>query len=542
MSNLGDNGVDQGGDWLSPDDPHEQSADIARLTASELSAAFERGELRSVEVVEQLIGRIEALDASGMELKSVLEIAPDALEQAAFLDAERQAGRIKGPLHGIPVLLKDNIDTVAPLHTTAGSTIFGDSSPGRDAGLVEALRAAGALVLGKTNLSEWANFRGRPSSSGWSAVGGQTRNPHALDRTPGGSSAGSGAAVAARLAPFAVGTETDGSILCPSAVNGIAGLKPTVGLVSRTGVVPISSSQDTAGPMARSVEDLALLLEAMSRAVDDGEDPAALSSRRPKGLKTHYCSLLGDGSLAGLRVGVPRQSPFFDYHPPTDRAFEAVIEALKETGAEVVDSMAAPSEPLNSGKDEMLVMSHEFAVGLDQYFARRAAMAEDPSGLPSSIEDLLEHIGSDPAERLDVFGCELIERAVATKREDDSEYKRAVAENKARARKGLDSFFSGEEGVDLLAVPAMPPAWLIDHVVGDQVSGAGWSPSAVAGYPSATLPHGRIGGLPVGLALLGPAWSEASLLRAMFALERCLGHDRSRPVPAFAESVSLRAP
>jgi amidase len=541
VSNLGDNGVDQQGEGLSFDDPHEQSAGVANLTASELAAAFERGELRSVEVAETLIGRIEALDASGMELHSVLEIAPDALEQAASLDAERQAGRIRGPLHGIPVLLKDNIDTVAPLHTTAGSTIFGTNSPGRDAPLVEVLRAAGALVLGKTNLSEWANFRGRPSSSGWSAAGGQTRNPHALDRTPGGSSAGSGAGVAARLSPMAVGTETDGSVLCPSAANGIAGLKPTVGLVSRTGIVPISSSQDTAGPMARSVEDLALLLEAMSRAVDDGEDPAALVSRRPKGLKTHYCSLLGDGSLEGVRVGVPRQSSFFDYHPPTDRAFEAVIEALKETGAEVVDSLKAPSDPLVSGKDEMLVMAHEFAVGLEQYFARRAATPTDPSELPGTIEDLLEHIASDPAERLDVFGCELIERAAATKKQDASEYKRAVAENKARARKGLDGFFSGDEGVDLLAVPAMPPAWLIDHVVGDQVPGSGWSPSAVAGYPSATLPYGRIGGLPVGVALLGPAWSEASLLRAMFALERCLGPALSRPVPAFAESVSLRA-
>lgn len=531
-----------GDDGLGPDeqsgveDPHAQSAGVASLTGAELARAFEAGELTSVEAAEQLIGRIEALDASGLALRSVLEVAPDVLEEAARLDAERQAGLSRGRLHGVPVLVKDNVDTAAPLHTTAGSTIFGEGSPARDATIVQALRQAGALVLGKTNLSEWANFRGRPSSSGWSAAGGQTRNPHALDRSPGGSSAGSGAAVSGRLAPMAIGTETDGSILCPAAACGIAGLKPTVGLVSRTGIVPISTSQDTAGPMARSAEDLALLLEVLTRAVDDGEDEAARAARRPKEMRTDYTALLGDGNLAGLRVGILGSPGFQDYHPPTDRAFRTAVEALGATGAEVVEPLAHPSEPFHSAEEEHTVLCYEFALGLEAYFARRSAGREDG---PRTVADLLAHLKSDPAERYDLFGVELVEQAVEAKRSGREAYETA-RQNNERARVALDGLFGGPDGVDVVAVPAMPPAWLIDHVVGDQVAGAGWSASAVAAYPSATLPYGRIGGLPVGVALLGPAWSEATLLRVMFALERCLGPAATSPVPAFAESVSIR--
>lgn len=533
-------GAAGGEEHLAGEDPHSHSSAVAALSAPELAKAFGEGELTSVEVAEQLIGRIEALDASGIGLRSVLEVAPDALEEAARLDAERQQGRLRGPLHGVPVLLKDNIDTVAPLHTTAGSTAFGESTPQRDAPLVSALRQAGALLLGKANLSEFAKFRSRPSASGWSAVGGQTRNPHALDRTPGGSSAGSAAAVAARLAPLSVGTETDGSILCPAAACGVAGLKPTVGLVSRSGIVPISSSQDTAGPMARSVEELALLLEVLARASHDG-DEAARPGRRPKGLKTNYVSLLGDGGLSGVRVGVLRQGGYFDYHPPTDRVFEGVLAALSESGAQVVDPLEGPGDRMVSGEDEMAVLTYEFCRGIEGYLARRAAADPEASGLPRTIEDLLSHLESDPAERCDLFGVELIAQSAATKGDDGTRYRAAHEANLRRARSdGLDRLFGGERPVDVVAVPAMSPPWLIDHVLGDSPHGSGWSPAAVAGYPSATLPMGMVGGLPVGVALWGAPWSEATLLRVMFALERCFGPSVTRPVPAFAGSVSLR--
>lgn len=521
---------------MASDDPHSKSYAVASLTAGEMARMLERGEVTSVEVTEQLIGRIEAIDRSGPRLRSVLEVAPDALEAAHALDREREQGRARGPLHGIPVLVKDNIDTAAPLHTTGGSLCLAGSSPSHDAPVVEALRAAGAVVLGKTNLSEWANFRGAPSSSGWSAVGGQTLNPHVLDRTPGGSSSGSASAVAARLVPLAVGTETDGSILCPSSACGIAGLKPTVGLVSRTGIVPISHSQDTAGPMGRSVEDVAMLLEALARAVDDGRDALAVSSRRPARHEGRYLSLLGDGNLAGTRVGVLREGGYFGYHGPTDKVFETCLSALRSAGATVLDPLPPPERPLLSNEDEMIVLTHEFRSNAEAYFAARSSAGEQ--GLPRTLADVIVHLEATPGERRDLFGAELLELSAGTAGTDAPEYKEALERNQQRARQGLDALF---EQVDVVAVPAMPPAWVIDHVIGDEYLGAGWSPAAVAGYPSAALPIGDIGGLPVAAALWAPQWSEATVLRVMFALERELGRAVTSPEPAFAQSVSLRA-
>ncbi len=520
-------------------DPHGASAEAASRSASETARLLTAGETTSVELVTDLLERIEAVDVAGPGLSAVLEVSPDALEAAARSDAERAAGRLRGPLHGIPVLLKDNIDTVAPSHTTAGSLVFGASCPGADATLVTALRQAGAVVLGKANLSEWANFRGRPSSSGWSAAGGQTRNPHALDRTPGGSSAGSASAVAARLAPLAVGTETDGSILCPAAVCGVAGLKPTVGLVSRTGIVPIASSQDTAGPMARSAEDLALLLEVLAAATDDGEDDLARSSRRPGGHSTHYLALLGDGHLGGLRVGVLRGDGFTQYHPPTDRVFEQAVAALSAVGAAVVDPIPSAPETYVSGGDELVVLLHEFRLTMERYLERRGRLAGGAGDVPRSLDDILAHIHKTPEERLDVFGADLIEEAAGTAGADPARYEAAREANWRRSRTdGLDRLFAE---VDVVVTPATTPAWLIDHVIGDAHVGAGWSPPAVAGYPSATLPVGAVGGLPVGIALWGPPWSEALLLRVMFALEKALGPAVTSPAPSFAPSVGLRA-
>ncbi|MHB1987323.1 MAG: amidase [Acidimicrobiales bacterium] len=531
------------------EDPHPKSEAVASLSACEMARELGSGSISSVEIAEELLGRWEAIDTSGPHLRSVIEIAPDVLETAAALDAERRSGRSRGPLHGVPVLVKDNIDTVFPLHTTGGSLVFGNSSPASDAHLVRAMRDAGMFVLGKTNLSEWANFRGQRSSSGWSAAGGQTRNPHALDRTPGGSSAGSGSGVAARLAPLAIGTETDGSILCPSAACGVAGLKPTVGLVSRTGIIPISSSQDTAGPMARTTEDLALLLEVLARAVGDGEDPQAVLERRPPGHQSHYLALLGDGNLAGLRLGVLREGGYFGYHPATDKVFETMLEALSGTGAEVVDPLEPPGAPMVSGEAELVVLAHEFRARVEAYFERRAASVGSPgiggpsaTALPRTLEDVIAHAEAEPEERLDLFGIELITKAASSGGLDSPVYLAALEKNRRSARtEGLDKLFTkSDRSVDAFLVPAMPPAWLIDHVVGDAYVGSGWSPAAVAGYPSATLPMGKVGGLPVGVAICGPPWSEATLLRVMFALERALGTEITRPLPHFVDSLSWR--
>ncbi|HVC15420.1 MAG TPA: amidase family protein [Acidimicrobiales bacterium] len=528
-------GAERGG---VPRDPHPASADIAALDATALSGLFDAGELTAAGVVEQLVARIEVIDGGGAGTHAVIELAPDALEVAATLDAERRAGRRRGPLHGVPVLVKDNVDTVAPLHTSAGSLVFGASSPATDATLVKVLREAGAIVIGKANLSEWANFRSEMSSSGWSARGGQTRNPHALDRSPGGSSAGSGAAVAARLVPLAVGTETDGSILCPAAACGVAGLKPTLGLVSRTGIVPIAATQDTAGPLARSVRDLGLLLGVLADAVDDGEDAAARRAGRPAGFDPAAWAQQGADGIAGLRIGVVRDGGYAGYHRPTDEAFGVALDALREVGAEIVDPVEGLGPPSTWEEDELTVLLYEFRAGMEAYLGRRADATPGHPDLPRTLADILDHAGREPRERADRFDTELIARAAATDGLGADLYLAALDRIKRATRTdGLDTVFAA--GVDLVAVPAMSPAWPIDHVLGDHVAGAGWSPAAVAGYPSAALPVGTVGGLPVSIALLGPPWSEPLLLGALAALESALGSAITAPVPAFVGSLSL---
>ena len=519
-------------------DAHPASAEIAGLGATELSALLEAGELTSAQVVERLIARIEALDGGANGLRAVLELAPDAQEVATTRDKERRAGTVRGPLHGIPVLVKDNIDTIAPLHCSAGSLVFGGSSPAANAPLVRVLYDAGAVVIGKANLSEWANFRSSRSSSGWSALGGQTRNPHALDRSPGGSSSGSGAAVAARLVPLAIGTETDGSILCPSAACGVAGLKPTLGLVSRSGIVPVAASQDTAGPIARTGRDLGLLLSVLVHAVDDGADDTATRARRPAGYDTSALARPGAGSLGGLRVGVVRDGGYAGYHPPTDKVFGAALDVLSDAGAQLIDPLDGLPPSSAWEEDELTVLLHEFRAGMEAYLGRRADAAPAHAHLPRTLHDVLAHAKSEPRERTELFDTDLIGRAAATGGLGSGEYRAALQRiKKATRQDGLDKLFA--TGVDVLALPAMHPAWPIDHLLGDHVAGAGWSPSAVAGYPSATLPVGAVGGLPVGIALLGPAWSEPLLLRVLIALERSLGTAVTAPVPRFARSLSV---
>lgn len=509
-------------------DPHEASAQFARLGAGELSRLLAAGTTTSAEATAALLERVEAIDRSGPQLRCVLRLNDRAVEEAAALDAERRLGHVRSPLHGVPVLVKDNIDTVR-LGATAGSMALDGAPPATDARLVTQLREAGMVILGKTNLSEWANFRGRPSSSGWSGLGNQTRNPFALNRSPGGSSAGSGAGVAAGLAPLAVGTETDGSILCPAAACGVVGLKPTVGLVSRTGIIPISVSQDTAGPMARRVVDVALLLEVLAAAPTDPLDPAM--GARPAPVVGYLDGLSGD--LRGVRIGVARDEGYFGYHPATDVIVESAISALRAAGADVVDPVTGTG--LGTHGDEMTVLCTEFKAGLDGYLRRRLASEGGASALPRSLEEVIAFNKANAGERLDLFPQDVLERAAATIGLEDPAYRQALAANRRRTRTdGIDAVCRRLR-LDALVAPTMAPAWTIDHVNGDGHARAAWSEPAIAGYPSLSLPVGEVHGLPVGLAIWGPAWTEARLLRIAAAAEEQIAY---RPLPSYRPSVS----
>ncbi len=509
-------------------DPHPPSAQLARLGAGDLGRMLDAGETTSVDIVSLLLERQEAIDGAGPELRSVLRRNERALDEAAALDAERPT-RVRGPLHGVPLLVKDNIDT-ADLGATAGSTALAGASPAADAPLIAVLRQAGAIIIGKASLSEWAHFRGRPMPSGWCALGRQGRNPFALDRSPGGSSSGSGAGVAAGLAPLAVGTETDGSILCPSAACGLVGIKPTVGLVSRQGVVPISASQDTAGPMARSVADAAMLLAVLATAPETG--PAVVAGRPANELPLRIDP---DGRLEGVRLGLVRDPGYCDYHLPTDRIIEDAAEALRAAGAEVIDPVTGVGAAVPA--DETIVLCTEFKAGLNAYLAARAAGAGSAgASLPRSIDDVIAHNERDPSERLDLFPQDLLVRSAGMAGLDDPAYQAALAANHRRTRsEGIDAVCDRLR-LDALLAPTMAPAWLIDHVNGDAYQGSAWGQPAIAGYPSLTLPVGAIHGLPVGLAIWGRAWSEATLVRIAAALERQLDY---RPVPAYTASTAV---
>ncbi len=517
---------------MSPDAPHLAGNEIARQGAATVRSLMDTGATTSAEVTAALLERIEAIDRAGPTLRAVLSVSDRAVDDAAARDAERRSGRLRGPLHGVPVLIKDNIDTAGPLGATAGSLAL-SVPPTSDAWLVGHLRDAGAVILGKTNLSEWANFRGRPSSSGWSGAGGQTRNPFALDRTPGGSSSGSGAGVAAGFAPLAVGTETDGSILCPAAACGVVGLKPTVGLVSRAGIIPISCSQDTAGPIARSVGDVALLLDALTAGPPDPADSAMTA--RPHTPGGYFAGL--DGDLRGCRIGVVRDEFYFGYHPALDRVIESVLGGFAEAGAEVVDPVTGVGSV--SWSDEMIVLCAEFKSTLAAYLAGRWSSVNDSAGLPRNLDDVIAFNLATEAELLSAFPQDVLVRSAASGGVDEPAYLEARAANHRRAREdGIDQVCR-REGLDALVAPTMAPAWLIDQLNGDHHSNSAWSQAAIAGYPSMNLPVGEVHGLPVGLAIWGRAWTEATLLNIAFGLERQLDYS---PVPTFRASAGSVTP
>ncbi|MBX3710620.1 MAG: amidase [Lysobacter sp.] len=487
-------------------------------TVDDLQARMRDGTLDSATLTRGYLERIAALDDAGPTLGAVIELNPDALREAEARDAERKAGKLRGPLHGIPVLLKDNIDAT-PMVNSAGSLALAKHRPESDAFLVAKLRAAGAVILGKTNLSEWANFRSTRSTSGWSARGGQTKNPYVLDRTPCGSSSGSGSAIAANLAVVAIGTETDGSILCPSAVNGLVGLKPTVGLVSRSGIIPISASQDTAGPMTRSVADAAHLLDAIA-----GTDPADDATRAAR--IAPYAAALKPGALKGARIGVLRAST--GYQPGTDAAFERALQALRDAGADVQDASIANAGAWGDAEFEVLL--HEFKDGLNRYLA--------DSGAPvTSLAALIEYNRTHADKEMPWFAQELFVMAQAKGPLTDKRYLDAHAKaRRLAATEGIEATLTSGN-FDALVAPTTSPAWPIDPVNGDHFTGGGYGVAAVAGTPSLTVPMGDVAGLPVGIAFMGSAWSEARLIALAYDYEQATRH---RKPPTFRASLSSK--
>jgi amidase len=503
--------------------PVVQLEGLDDLTITAAQTEIAAGRLTSRALTEHYLMRIRTLDADGPRVNSVIEINPDALAQADAADAERAAGRAGGALHGMPILLKDNIDTGDRMSTSAGSLALADNRARRDAAVAARLRTAGAIILGKTNLSEWANFRSSHSSSGWSGRGGQTKNPHVLDRSPCGSSSGSGAAVAADFCIAAVGTETDGSVICPSSLNGIVGLKPTVGLISRSGIIPISASQDTAGPMARTVRDAALLLNGMI-----GRDPGDSASRAaPSSLPTDYTRTLDADGLKGMRIGVARN--YFGFDSRVDALMEDAIRVMRDRGATIVDNANVPSAD-KYGAEETDVLQYEFKAGLNAYLGAL------PASIPiHSLAELILWNEKNHERELQWFGQETFTAAQKRGPLSSPGYRRA-RETCVRLsrREGIDLVLRRTR-CDLLVGPTGGPAWTIDLISGDHFGGGVSSAPAVAGYPHLTVPAGYISGLPVGLSFFGGAWSESQLFRAGYAFEQATSH---RVRPTFAPTVA----
>ncbi len=492
---------------------------VVERSVEDLRAALESGEVTARDLTQAYLHRIEAVDRR-VGLNSVIEVNPDALEIAERLDRERKDGRVRGPLHGIAVLIKDNIDTADRMKTTAGSLALVDARPPLDAAIVTRLRDAGAVLLGKTNLSEWANFRSEHSTSGWSGRGGLTRNPYALDRNACGSSSGSGSATAASLCAVSVGTETDGSIICPSARAGLVGIKPTVGLVSRSGIIPISATQDTAGPMARTVADAAALLQVL--AGPDARDAATGRQR----LTGDYREHLRLEALRGARIGVMRN--FFGFDPRVDALMEDAIKALESAGATIVDKADLPTRG-QFGDAEFEVLLHEFKAGLAAYFATLG-----PAAPVKSLRDVMAFNEAHAAQEMPYFGQDLFVKAEARGPLTDKVYLAAKAKARRLSRdEGLDRVFATRK-VEALLAPSGGPAWLTDLVNGDSGTGGSSGPAAVAGYPSITVPAGFVRGLPVGLSLIGPAWTEARLIGLAHAYEQ---HTKMRRAPQYLPSA-----
>jgi len=494
---------------------------MEEFTISDLQKEMQTGELTSRECVNQYIERIQYMDP---QVCSVSEINPDALDIANNLDSERSKGIVRGPLHGVPVLVKENIDTADRMQTTAGSLSLIGNIAKDDAYLVGLLRNAGAVILGKTNLSEWANFRSSKSTSGWSSRGGLTRNPYALDRSACGSSSGSGAAVAANFCTAAVGTETDGSIVCPAQTNGIVGIKPTLGRISRSGIIPIAHSQDTAGPMARTVGEAAILLQVMSG-----------SEKKYKNIPETFDNKIGDLSLvliksglAGARLGVSRN--YFGFDDRVDKIMEHCIDVIKSLGAEVVDPANVDNES-KYAKSELEVLLYEFQADVNNY------LAQHPTAPLKTMVEIAEYNKNHKSKMMPYFGQERIEQAIKKGPLTQIKYLRALEKNIRLSRAGIDDVLE-KNHLDAIIAPTGGPAWMIDLINGDNYPGGCSSPAAVSGYPHITVPAGYVFGLPVGLSIFSTAWTDWKLVQYAYAFEQAT---KVRNPPTFLKSVDLNS-
>jgi amidase len=498
------------------------SFELDEITVGELQEGMTSGRFTAHSITEKYLARIEAIDKHGPAINSVIEVNPDALEIAKGLDKERKQKHLRGPLHGIPILIKDNIDTSDRMMTTAGSLALVGSKPPKDSMVAQKLREAGAVILGKTNLSEWANIRSNQSTSGWSGRGGQTKNPYVLDRNPCGSSSGSGAGVSANLCAIAIGTETDGSIVCPASANGVVGLKPTVGLWSRTGIIPISHSQDTAGPLCRTVRDAVILLGALT-GVDD--EDSATSESRGKSYADYTQFLVADG-LRGARIGVVRAT--FGFNAAVDALMGDALELLKAQGAVLVD----PADIETRGKfdeTESTVFMYELKADLNAYLARLG-----PRAPVHTLQEIIEFNENHREQEMPYFGQELFLKSQLKGPLTSQEYLDALKKNQQLARtEGIDAVMDKHK-LDALVAPTGGPAWLTDLVAGDHFGGGSSSFAAVAGYPNINVPAGKAFGLPVGVSFFGRAWSEPVLIRIAYGYEQA---SKLRKAPQFLPTL-----
>ena len=502
-----------------------KSFELDEITIDELQRGMQSGRFTAHSVAQQYLARIDAVDKRGPAVNSVIEVNPDALKIAGELDRERKEKGARGPLHGIPVLIKDNIDTADRMMTTAGSLALAGPPAPKDAFIVQRLRAAGAVILAKANLSEWANFRSTHSSSGWSGRGGQTRNPYSLDRNPSGSSSGSGAAVSANLCAIAVGTETDGSVVSPASVNGIAGIKPTIGLVSRSGIVPIAHSQDTAGPMARTVRDAAILLGILSEV--DPSDPVTADARHGR---TDYTRFLDAKGLRGARLGVPRK--YFGLNAGIDKLMESCIAEMKRQGAEIIDPIEFPAQE-QYGEAEKEVLLYEFKADLNAYLRSRGDRVQ-----VHSLADVIAFNEKQRSREMPYFEQENMLQAEKKGPLTEKAYLDARARCLQMARtNGIDAAIQ-KYRLHAIVAPTNGLPWITDWVNGDHDTGGCSTPAAVAGYPHITVPAGFIRGLPVGISFFGTGWSEATLIRLAYSFEQAI---KARRPPRFLPTVEFHS-
>jgi amidase len=501
-----------------------QSFELDEATISDLQTGMASGKYTAQSLTQKYLERIAEIDKNGPGINSVIETNPEALAIAAALDNERKTGRVRGRLHGIPVLIKDNIDTHDRMMTTAGSLALAGSIPLQDSSVAKKLRDAGAVIIGKTNLSEWANFRSSHSSSGWSGRGGQTRNPYVLDRNPCGSSSGTGAAIAANLAAIGVGTETDGSVVCPSNANSLVGIKPTLGLISRAGIVPISHSQDTAGPMCRTVTDAAVLLGALT-----GLDPRDSATSAGSGRSfADYTKSLDANGLQGARIGVHRKA--FGFSDAVDKVMKDAIDIIKTRGATVIDPADIPTQ----GKfddSELEVLLYEFKADLNAYLALLG-----PRAPVKSLKEIIDFNEQYRDREMPYFGQDLLIKAQGKGPLTEKAYRDALAKNHRLTRKEGIDFVMDKNKLDALIAPTGGPPWPTDWVNGDHFTGGYSSASAVAGYPHITVPAGYVFGLPVGISFFGRAWSEPTLIKFAYAFEQAT---RARRTPEFLATARL---